>query len=176
MADLAVGNEVIRPNNVEIVDLGAWNELIDVDRPCGLQGDVFELVLCDLEIGVAVDLVALDAVFVCDSWPVSASTFKYRIRCPVFLFALRLNIKPDSEKGSRFKDLTVRASVAKPTTNGGVHLGDTSLWVSAGKRVPPSLFSSPVPQDPPYRAGDRDQDTRSQRHARRGFRVPSREA
>jgi hypothetical protein len=48
------------------VDLIAWHELIDVDRVVRLQRDVVELVLGDFEVGVGVDLVALDDILAID--------------------------------------------------------------------------------------------------------------
>src|SRR5664280_3416209 len=66
MAHLAVRNDVIRPNKVQIVDICTRNEFVDIDRPGRLQRDVVEFVFSDLDIAVVVDLVALHNIFVVD--------------------------------------------------------------------------------------------------------------
>src|ERR1035437_8751060 len=66
MAYLAVRNDVIRPNKVQIVDICTRNEFVDIDRPGRLQRDVVEFVFGDLDIAVVVDLVALHNIFVVD--------------------------------------------------------------------------------------------------------------
>ena len=66
MAHLAVGNDVIRPHKVQIVDICTRHEFIDVDRPGRLQRNVVEFVFGDLDIAVTVDLVALHNIFVVD--------------------------------------------------------------------------------------------------------------
>ena len=62
MADLAVGHEVIGPDQIAVVDIGLRHELVDLDGAGGFQRDVVEFVLGDLDIGVGIDLVALHDV------------------------------------------------------------------------------------------------------------------
>jgi hypothetical protein len=57
--DLAIGNDVIGPHQIKLVDFGSWDEFVDIDRPGAFERDVFELVLVDSDVGVGVDLVAL---------------------------------------------------------------------------------------------------------------------
>ena len=66
VADLAVRNDVVRPHQVELVDLGFRHEFVDVDGPGALERDVVEFVLVDGNVRVGVDLVALDDVLVGD--------------------------------------------------------------------------------------------------------------
>jgi hypothetical protein len=66
VTDLAIRHNVVGPHQIKIVDFVAGNELVDVDRARGLQRDVVEFVLADLEIGVGVDFVAFDDIFVSD--------------------------------------------------------------------------------------------------------------
>jgi hypothetical protein len=85
MADLAIGHDVIGPHQIEIIDLPARHELINLDRAGGFERDVLQLVLGDLEIAVAIDLEPLMMSSKGTSSPVSASTFTYRMRWSVFL-------------------------------------------------------------------------------------------
>ena len=64
MSHLAVGHEVIGADHIAAVDVAAWHEFVDLDGAGRLQRDVVELVLGHLDIGVGVDLVALDDVLV----------------------------------------------------------------------------------------------------------------
>ena len=66
VADLAVGHEIIGADQIAVVDLGLRHELVDLDRVGRFQRDVVELFLADLDVGVGVDLVALDDVLVGD--------------------------------------------------------------------------------------------------------------
>ena len=66
MADLAVGHEIIGADQITVVDVGLRHELVDLDRVGRVQRDVVEFVLGDLDVGVGVDLVALDDVLVGD--------------------------------------------------------------------------------------------------------------
>ncbi|MDR6306655.1 hypothetical protein GGQ85_004389 [Nitrobacter vulgaris] len=66
VTDVAIRHQKIRPDNIEVIDLGARHKLIDVDRACGFKGDILEFFFRDLEIAVGIDLIALDDVFVRD--------------------------------------------------------------------------------------------------------------
>ena len=66
MADLAVGPQVVGPDEVAGVDLVAVDELVDLNGAGGFQCNVFELLLRDLNEGVFVERVALDDVLVGD--------------------------------------------------------------------------------------------------------------
>ena len=63
MADLAIRHDVVGADQIEIVDLAARHELVDLDGAGGFKRDVFEFVLGDFEIAVGIDLVAFDDVF-----------------------------------------------------------------------------------------------------------------
>ena len=63
MTDFSVRHDVVGPNEIQVVDLVAGNELVNLDGAGRLQRDVLELVFADLKIAVRVDLVALDDVF-----------------------------------------------------------------------------------------------------------------
>jgi hypothetical protein len=78
VADLAFGDDVIGADQVELVDVRLRYEFVDVDGPGALERDVVELVLVDGDVGVGVDLVALDDVET--SSPLSASTLAYLMR------------------------------------------------------------------------------------------------
>jgi hypothetical protein len=62
MADLAVGRQIIGAHKIQIVDLGARHELVNLDRACGFQRNVLELVFRHFKIAIGIDLVALDDV------------------------------------------------------------------------------------------------------------------
>jgi hypothetical protein len=64
MADLAVRTQVIGADQIAGVDLGAVDELVDLDGPRRFQRNVLEFFLGHLDEGVGVDLVALDDVLV----------------------------------------------------------------------------------------------------------------
>src|SRR5262249_49392835 len=55
---------IVGTDDVTRVDLLALDELIDLDRACGLERDVLELVLRHLEVAALVDLITLDDVVV----------------------------------------------------------------------------------------------------------------
>jgi hypothetical protein len=65
--NLAVGTQVVgADDDVARVDLLALHELLDVDGAGRFKRDVLELVLGDLDVGVGIDLLALDDVLVRD--------------------------------------------------------------------------------------------------------------
>ena len=64
--DLAVGTQVIGTDQIARIDLGAVDELVDLDGARRFQRDVLELLLGHLDEGLGVDLVALDDVLVGD--------------------------------------------------------------------------------------------------------------
>src|ERR1700722_20622697 len=66
MADLAVWTQVVWADQIPPVDLGAVDELVDLDGPGRLQRHVLELFLRHLDEGVGIDLIALDDVLVGD--------------------------------------------------------------------------------------------------------------
>jgi hypothetical protein len=41
LTDLAIGNDVVEREEVEIINLGARHEFVNVDRSCGFKRDVF---------------------------------------------------------------------------------------------------------------------------------------
>jgi hypothetical protein len=45
VADLAVGDKIVGPHQVEIVDLAARHDLVDVDGACGFERDILEFVI-----------------------------------------------------------------------------------------------------------------------------------
>ena len=63
---LPSGAQVIGADQIARIDLGAVDELVDLDGPGQFQRDVLELLLGHLDEGVGVDLVALDDVLVGD--------------------------------------------------------------------------------------------------------------
>src|SRR5262245_64038773 len=60
LANLAVRSEVIRTDQIKIVDLSARNEFIDLDRARDLDGDRLDFLVTDLDVTDIVDLIALD--------------------------------------------------------------------------------------------------------------------
>jgi hypothetical protein len=66
VADLAVGHEIIGADQIARIDLGAVDELVDLDGARRFQRDVLEFFLRHLDEGVGVDLVALHDVLVGD--------------------------------------------------------------------------------------------------------------
>ena len=66
VSNLAVRGQIIGTDDVALVDLLALDELVDLDGAGGFQRYVFEFVLCHLDVGVVVDLVALDDLVVRD--------------------------------------------------------------------------------------------------------------
>ena len=66
MPNLAIGDNVIRPHQIKVVDFLARNELVDVNRASGLERDIVEFVLADFQISVSINLVAFDDVVVRD--------------------------------------------------------------------------------------------------------------
>ena len=66
MTNLAIRNEIVGPDQIAAVDIGLRDELIDLDGVSRLQGDVVEFVLADFNVGVGIDLIALDDVFGAD--------------------------------------------------------------------------------------------------------------
>jgi hypothetical protein len=45
VADLAFGHDVVRPHQIELVDVGLRDEFVDVDGPGAFECYVFELLL-----------------------------------------------------------------------------------------------------------------------------------
>ena len=66
VADLAVRHQIIGADHIAAVDVGARHEFVDLDGAGRFQREVVKLVLCHLDIGVGIDLVALHDVFVGD--------------------------------------------------------------------------------------------------------------
>jgi len=64
MTDLAIGPQVVGPDEITRVDLGLLDELVDLDRARRLQCDVLELFLGHLDEDVLVEGVSLDDVLV----------------------------------------------------------------------------------------------------------------
>jgi hypothetical protein len=56
---LPIGAEVVRPYQVARIDLAAVNEFVDLDGARGLQRDLFELLLGDLDELIVFELVPL---------------------------------------------------------------------------------------------------------------------
>lgn len=63
MTDLAIRDEIIRAYRIAWIDLSLWDELVDVDRTSGFEGDVFQLFLPDLDVRIGVDLESLHDIF-----------------------------------------------------------------------------------------------------------------
>jgi len=82
--DFPVRNEIIGPDEIAWIDVALGNELVDVDGTGGFEGDVFQLVLRYLDVGIGIDLVPFMMSSFETSSPVSASTFMYLMRWPVF--------------------------------------------------------------------------------------------
>src|SRR3954468_18314948 len=85
VADLAIGNDVIGSDKIEIIDLFTGHKFADINCAGAFEGNAFEFLLIKFEIAVLADLVALNDVLLGTSLPVSASTLRYLILCPVFL-------------------------------------------------------------------------------------------
>jgi hypothetical protein len=64
MPDLAVRDDVIGPHQIQIVDLVARYELVDVDGSRGFQSNVVEFISGNFEVLVLIDLIPLDDVLV----------------------------------------------------------------------------------------------------------------
>src|ERR1700730_11103761 len=64
--DLAIGHDVIRPVDVEIIDLGARDELVDVDGVARFRLDSFEILFRDLNVALAGLVAFHDVVLVND--------------------------------------------------------------------------------------------------------------
>src|SRR5262249_31535807 len=62
VAHLAIGTQVIGPDDVPWIDLVALHELVDLNRARRLQRDILELLARHLHIGVGIDLVSLDDI------------------------------------------------------------------------------------------------------------------
>ena len=76
MANLAIGDDVIGPHEIQVIDLGGGNKLVNFDGSSGFERDILQLVLRDFQVGIRVDLVALDDVFVRDLVAGFASTLR----------------------------------------------------------------------------------------------------
>lgn len=63
VTDLAIRDEIIRAYRIAWIDLSLWDELVDVDRTSGFEGDVFQLFLPDLDVRIGVDLESLHDIF-----------------------------------------------------------------------------------------------------------------
>ncbi len=66
VTDLAVGPQIVGSDEISRIDLGLLHELVDLDGARGFKRYLLELLLCHLDEGVGVDLVALDDVLVGD--------------------------------------------------------------------------------------------------------------
>jgi hypothetical protein len=64
VADFSIRHDVIGSDQIEVVNLAPRHELVDFDGASGLERDVLQLVLGNLQVAVLVDLVALDDVFI----------------------------------------------------------------------------------------------------------------
>jgi hypothetical protein len=62
LPDLAVRHDVAGTVEVELIDLLARDELVDVDHPLALDGDRFEFLRLKFKVLALADLVALDNV------------------------------------------------------------------------------------------------------------------
>src|SRR6476646_2926069 len=60
LSHFSVRRDVIRTDQIQIVDLGARNEFVDFDGPRALERDRLDLFIVDLDITALVDLIALD--------------------------------------------------------------------------------------------------------------------
>ncbi len=97
VADFAVGDDVVRPNQVQVIDLAARNKLVDLNGAGRLHRDIFELVLADLKVPVGIDLVALDNVLGGDLIAGVSVDLLHLIRWPVFLLIRLKLIFSDSD-------------------------------------------------------------------------------
>jgi hypothetical protein len=84
VSDLAIGDDLIGPHEIELIDFRSRDEFVDVDRPGAFQRNVLKLILVDGDIGVGVDFVLMMSSEGTSS-PVSASTLVYLMRWPVCL-------------------------------------------------------------------------------------------
>ena len=75
LADLVVGNDVVRSVEVALVDVRQRDELVDLDGVAAIDLKRFELLVLDSDVDVLLDLIALDDVGRLTSSPVSPSTF-----------------------------------------------------------------------------------------------------
>jgi hypothetical protein len=115
MTDLAVWRDVVRPDQIQIVDFLPRNEFVNLNRARGFERDVFKFFLGNLKVCVGIDLVSLDDVPLETSSPVSASTFWYLIRCPVFrLIWLKLIFSDSDVAGKSAIGHVTRESRKKP--------------------------------------------------------------
>ena len=64
VTDLAVGTQIIWPDQVARIDLGFLDKLVDLDSPRRFQRELIELLLADLNEGFLIERVPLDDVFV----------------------------------------------------------------------------------------------------------------
>ena len=64
MPNLTVRDEIVGADQVAGIDAALRDELVNVDRAGGFQGDVFKPVLRHFNVSVGIDLVALRDVFV----------------------------------------------------------------------------------------------------------------
>ena len=62
VADLAVGHQIIGPDQIAVVDIRLRYEFVDLDGSGRFQRDVVEFLFGHLDIGVGIDLVALHDV------------------------------------------------------------------------------------------------------------------
>src|SRR5262249_23961337 len=85
LPNLAIGDDVVRTVQIEFVDLFLRHELVDFDRALARDGDCLKLLGVELDICAFADLVALMIFSESTSSPVSASTLRYLMRCPVSL-------------------------------------------------------------------------------------------
>src|SRR5205823_3988619 len=66
VTNLPVRAQIVRTDEISRIDLAAVNKLIDFDGSRRFQRDILELLLGHLDVGVGIDLVALDDVVVSD--------------------------------------------------------------------------------------------------------------
>jgi hypothetical protein len=69
VSDFTLGHHVVRPHEIELVDVELRYEFVDVDGPGALERDVDMFLLVDGDVGVGVDLVALDDVLLGHFFP-----------------------------------------------------------------------------------------------------------
>src|SRR5712671_4684791 len=77
LSDFAVRHDVVGAVEVDLVDLLARHELVDLDCAFALDRNGFKLFRRDLEVLAFADFVTFDDVGALDSSPVSASTLRY---------------------------------------------------------------------------------------------------
>ncbi|MCA1534760.1 hypothetical protein I6F21_19710 [Bradyrhizobium sp. NBAIM03] len=84
VADLAVRALAVGADQVAGIDVGPVDELVDLDGTCRFERDLLELLFRDLDVLTLLERVTPAMSSFGTSSPVSASTFTYLMRCPVW--------------------------------------------------------------------------------------------